>query len=365
MDSDPSTDKPDALEDLGTRQLPVSHEEYEEMDEEVEIAEDQCGGTDPDALHAAGHIQTVEKEMVTGQESMETGHSTDAGFFGLCGTKAEDAPQEPSLPTVSQQSDVYDMTSKYRGHALVINNERFSYKLNQQGLGNRTGSSVDETNIRRCLHNLDFGVTVYTDLTASSMKSVCSKMAAADHSECDCFVFVILSHGEEGIVYGTDKTVEIKELTDYFRGDVCPTLIGKPKVFFIQACRGYQTDPGVPINVLDAKGQAFEDIDRNIIKLPLEADFLYAYSTVPGFYSWRNGMNGSWFIQALSEVLSEHGRKLEIRKILTLVNRKVAQNFQSMNPDNPGFHQMKQVPCISSMLTKDLVFSTSKRRRVL
>ena len=27
------------------------------------------------------------------------------------------------------------------------------------------------------------------------------------------------------------------------------------------------------------------------------ADFLIAYSTVPGFYSWRNTTQGSWFIQ--------------------------------------------------------------------
>lgn len=32
----------------------------------------------------------------------------------------------------------------------------------------------------------------------------------------------------------------------------------------------------------------------NEISLPTEADFLYAYSTVPGYYSWRNSVKGSW-----------------------------------------------------------------------
>ena len=32
----------------------------------------------------------------------------------------------------------------------------------------------------------------------------------------------------------------------------------------------------------------------NVITLPTEADFLYAYSTVPGYYSWRNYTKGSW-----------------------------------------------------------------------
>lgn len=214
-----------------------------------------------------------------------------------------------------------------------------------------------------------FTVTGYHDLKASQMRNVCSKMGARDHSECDCFICVILSHGEEGVVYGTDKSLEIKELVRYFKGDVCPSLVGKPKIFIIQACRGYQTDPGVTVNVVDAKGKASESNDQPeaeppIVKLPVEANFLFAYSTIPGYYSWRNGMNGSWFIQALSESLKDFGKSMEIRKLLTLVNKKVAQNFQSFNPDNKDFHKMKQIPCITSMLTKDLYFSTIKKKRV-
>lgn len=195
-------------------------------------------------------------------------------------------------------------------------------------------------------------------------------MAAMDHSQSDMFVCVILSHGEEGIVFGTDKPVLIKDLADLFKADCCTTLAGKPKLFIIQACRGYQTDPGVKVQVVpgirqneaDAKGKK----EEQTIKLPIEADFLFAYSTVPGFYSWRNGANGSWFIQALSEALEKMDGSIEIRKLLTVVNRKVAQNFQSNNPDNKDFHQMKQIPCITSMLTKDLfLFKKKLPRQVL
>ena len=33
-------------------------------------------------------------------------------------------------------------------------------------------------------------------------------------------------------------------------------------------------------------------------------DLMVAYSTIPGFVSWRNKTNGSWFIQDLCEVNS-------------------------------------------------------------
>ena len=209
-------------------------------------------------------------------------------------------------------------------------------------------------------------MTSYPDLTGNQIKNVCQKFADMYHSDCDSFVCVILSHGEEGIVFGTDKAVQIKDLSDMFKPDRCPSLAGKPKLFIIQACRGHQTDPGVNVHVVSG-GQEFDEPDgpAQSIKLPVEADFLFAYSTIPGYYSWRNGANGSWFIQALCETLEnlDDSATVEIRKLLTVVNRKVAQKFQSFNPGNDDFHEMKQIPCITSMLTKDLFIRKKKRVR--
>ena len=36
------------------------------------------------------------------------------------------------------------------------------------------------------------------------------------------------------------------------------------------------------------------DDRTNEISLPSESDFIYGYSTVPGYYSWRNSQRGSW-----------------------------------------------------------------------
>ena len=38
--------------------------------------------------------------------------------------------------------------------------------------------------------------------------------------------------------------------------------------------------------------------------IPNEADFLFAYSTVPGFVSYRDGNTGSYFIQELTTRLN-------------------------------------------------------------
>nr|5IC4_B Chain B, Caspase-3 subunit p12 [Homo sapiens]5IC4_D Chain D, Caspase-3 subunit p12 [Homo sapiens]5IC4_F Chain F, Caspase-3 subunit p12 [Homo sapiens]5IC4_H Chain H, Caspase-3 subunit p12 [Homo sapiens] len=97
------------------------------------------------------------------------------------------------------------------------------------------------------------------------------------------------------------------------------------------------------------------DDDMACHKIPVEADFLYAYSTAPGYYSWRNSKDGSWFIQSLCAMLKQYADKLEFMHILTRVNRKVATEFESFSFD-ATFHAKKQIPCIVSMLTKELYF---------
>ena len=107
-------------------------------------------------------------------------------------------------------------------------------------------------------------------------------MASLDHSDCDCFACVILSHGEEGVIYGTNGTVKMEDLVAPFRQ--CRTLVGKPKLFFIQACRGTRLDSGVEFT--DGAGDD-EETDglgakSRTYRIPMEADFLMAYSVVPG-----------------------------------------------------------------------------------
>ncbi|KAH3830356.1 caspase-3-like isoform X1 [Dreissena polymorpha] len=320
---------------------------------------DAIGGESREGVDMAGaHGVDAGGSSSTGS-SNAYGSSVDAKGLSIFNKRPQEQPGPARRPLINLEVDSYDVTHRERGHALIINQETFSVELNRRGFTRRTGTAVDERNISRKLKAMGFQVKSYPDLKASQIRSVCAKMAAQDHSDSDMFLFVILTHGEEGIVFGTDEGLEIQEVAGYFKGDKCPSLVGKPKLFFIQACRGYKTDAGVHISVTDALPASMKGSDS--IKLPVEADFLFAYSTVPGYYSWRNGTNGSWFIQALCAVLDMLGDEpVELQKILIALNRKVAQSFESNNPGNADFHQMKQVPAISSMLTKDLFLTRKK-----
>ena len=52
-------------------------------------------------------------------------------------------------------------------------------------------------------------------------------------------VVVLMSHGDNNGIYGTDEQiVRLNEIQDKFTGRNCPALVDKPKIIFIQACRG-------------------------------------------------------------------------------------------------------------------------------
>ncbi|XP_029115116.1 caspase-3-like [Scleropages formosus] len=98
-----------------------------------------------------------------------------------------------------------------------------------------------------------------------------------DHSERSCFVCVVLSHGDEGHILGTDgKAVPVGKLSATLTARRCPSLWGKPKLFFVQACRGQEYDCGVQTDSVVEREPCV-----TFCEAP-EEDFLCGYSTPPG-----------------------------------------------------------------------------------
>ncbi|XP_072296082.1 caspase-3-like [Eucyclogobius newberryi] len=285
-------------------------------------------------------IRKSEKQLEMKQSLVD---SVDAGKITMGSPSSSMMASSSALN--SEDQFVYKMDHAHVGHCLIINNETFT-----SGMAERKGTDLDAEALEKTFGDLGYEVTVHKDLTKKQMKEVLEKKSDEDHSKCASLVCVFLSHGNGEEIHGTDKPVRLENLTEYFKGDKCKSLLEKPKLFFIQACRGTNFDVGVGKDLVDS-----DPISQPTrLKIPVEADFLYAYATPPGHYAWRNHVNGSWFIQSLCEILPKH-KDLELMQILTRVNRKVALDFESSNT-NPRFNGKKAVPCITSMLTKDFYF---------
>ncbi|XP_046568753.1 caspase-7-like [Haliotis rubra] len=255
-------------------------------------------------------------------------------------------------PDVNMVSNSYKMDHERRGLAVIINNTL-------GGMGKDGESMVD------CLTQLGFDVTMYSRQTMKQMKELMRAAAASDHSGCDCFVCVILADGGDDNVKATDGTVKISSLVAPFKGHICKSLAGKPKLFFMQGCRGRDLDHGVTVGAAlsvvgdDADDDDYDEVDGMPMtyKIPSGADFLLAYSTVAGYQASQNPMAGSYYINALCSALKKYSTTMDLLRILILVNKMVARGFQSSTGRPNNKSPVKQMPSFVSMLTKDLIFT--------
>lgn len=196
-------------------------------------------------------------------------------------------------------------------------------------------------------------------------------MASKNFTDYSCLIVVIMTHGEKnGILFTYDTSIYVDDLWRQFMGSECPTLVGKPKLFFIQACKGTMLDPGSLLQTqkprttrdghMSALASRSNPINPSPYVIPSCADILIYFCTAEGYYSYRNTATGSWFIQTLcnkfSHYLSGSTEEVDLMRILTAVNRHVAFDRQALCPGQMT-DACKQMPTITSMLTKMLIFN--------
>ncbi|KAM4571730.1 caspase-9 [Fundulus diaphanus] len=270
----------------------------------------------------------------------------------------------------------YKMDSSPCGLCLIINNVEFKP---ESQLRDRKGSRIDCNKLQRRFTALNFIVEVKTNLKQKQIKQELLALSRRDHSLYDCCVVIMLSHGTEvnhrrfpGAVFGVDGDyVPVQAITNYLNGEKCPSLQGKPKLFFIQACGGDEKDIGFEVPSEEAQPSVDgEDDETDAIPtssssdslstpdevdaratLPNSSDILVSYSTFPGYVSWRDTQAGSWYVETLDRILEENAATDDLVTMLMMVNHEVSQNSAK------GLY--KQMPGSFNFLRKLLYFQTS------
>lgn len=278
---------------------------------------------------------------------------------------------------LSHYQQSYRIKSSPRGLALVISNVNFD-PCAAPDLDLRKGGEVDEEVLRKVFTELDYMVTVRRDLTAQDMKMCIENFSRrSDHRTVDSCVVCLLSHGVEGAIYGTDgQLLQLEWVFEAFDNAHCPLLQNKPKMFFIQACRGEEMDCGVeqidgPVRISspsceqrDAgrEGQAGAEsrltgnIGQPRIKLPQRSDMICGFASLKGqricTAAMRNTKRGSWFIQELNTALRLNARDTHMADILVQVNGRIKER-EGYAPGTPH-HRCKEMSEFTSSLCKDL-----------
>ena len=85
------------------------------------------------------------------------------------------------------------MNNEKRGNALIINIKKYVNNTHKE----REWSIRDVQNLTNTLTNLDFDIKLSEDLTKEQLESVMKEQATLDHRKSDCFLCVIMSHGNQ------------------------------------------------------------------------------------------------------------------------------------------------------------------------
>ncbi|XP_010883257.1 caspase-2 isoform X2 [Esox lucius] len=317
-------------------------------------------------LQLSTEEEVVKTKRARTHESMEICLDADSPIT----TAVHPTTQEFYLSHCDQS---YSMTSSPRGLGLVISNVTFD-PCAAPDLDTRKGGEVDEEVLRKVFTELDYIVTIQRDLTAQGMRTCIEQFSRRqEHQTVSSCVVCLLSHGVEGAVYGTDgQLMELDWVFEVFDNAHCPLLQNKPKMFFIQACRGEEMDCGVEMSdgpertqspgceqrdagregEGDGNATPTDERGRLRVKLPQRSDMICGFASLKGTAAMRNTKRGSWFIQELNSALRLRAKDTHLSDILVQVNGRI-KDREGYAPGTPH-HRCKEMSEYTSSLCKDL-----------
>lgn len=268
----------------------------------------------------------------------------------------------------SKKNESYPMNRRCRGRCVIIN----IYNPNGGGydrsdVGYRSGAEQDEIILTKLFTELRFSVEIHRNLTALAMTNLMSEIVVDPHlSEDQSFVLIVMSHGSielrdgvlSEVVYASDnRAIVTSQLLEPLAR--CKALAGKPKLAFFQACRGDDFDHGFTqtdgITETDSRPDKDEDetdaMPSHVVSLQ---DFIIGFPTQRGFRSFRNTKIGSWYINAIVQVFSEHACTMDVSAMLRKVNGIVSQWLPHSN--DPQMQGKCQISSITDTLTKPYLY---------
>ena len=155
-------------------------------------------------------------------------------------------------------------------------------------------------------------------------------------------------------------------LSELFEPRACANLKGKPKIFFIQSCRGQK--PSKPIEDVklkphkpksephkpeDVKSEPHKPEDVKSEQQPSltrKLDFYFSYATDPGHCSKQK-----LYLRFLSETLNELSAECSLDNIITHVHRKVAAENGNVKIGD-DVYQHQQAPQVVQQMRGPVYF---------
>ena len=245
----------------------------------------------------------------------------------------------------------YNMDHAKRGKALVININKC--EPNPFELKEKEWSIKDVKNLKKTLNYLEFDLDLAENLTKSQIEERLQQIASIDHKSFDCFLCVVMAHGnQDNIVTSDSQLISFEEIIAPIKS--CTSLCNKPKMFFFQACRG-ENEMESRANSASSTRSIQQETDLNKFrKLPpiqankseYESDLIIYYSTLPNHLSWRvDESEGTIFIKSVCDVFNDAYKNLpnnmSLAQMITKINKSVSKRGQQISA--PIYRMSKEV----------------------
>ena len=243
----------------------------------------------------------------------------------------------PIASKPNQELEYYDMTALMHGVAFIINIKEFDCKH-----ATRDGTELDEINLKETFLFLGYRPVVFNDLTSEEILCLFQNLdrkvqETDDHAEKrvthDSFVCCILSHGNEDAIYGSDSvSVNIKTIVELLVDS--SKFKSRPKMLFIQACRGKGRGTEVPR----------PDSDTTYLERP---DLYACLASISGYQSYRYPSKGSIFVTELCKMLYKYVTclSLQSKEFKKHLKDSIREKYVMQYEDSDKVRYYVQEPC--------------------
>lgn len=211
--------------------------------------------------------------------------------------------------------------------------------------------------LQKTFTSLGFEICYFVCETAQDIEKTLHEVALGlQYKDWDSFVCVLVSRGDSECVFGEELSSRfpLARIKRTFLEDVCPSLLGKPKVFFIQTYLVSEGHRGSD-SLLEIDGPFASSVDFRAQQPSMahgEDDVFWSECTADASLLDNASSTRSQYLWCLSQKLQE-GRKRPLMDLhIELKNHMDAWNSR-VSPKE------KYHVCLKDTLRKTLIFSST------
>uniref|UniRef100_A0A8C5LIL7 CASP8 and FADD-like apoptosis regulator n=1 Tax=Jaculus jaculus TaxID=51337 RepID=A0A8C5LIL7_JACJA len=191
----------------------------------------------------------------------------------------------------------------------------------------------DKEILQDAFTSLGYQVQHFCYLSVTGIEKVLNRFAhMPQHLDYDSFVCVLVSRGDSQGLLGVDQThpgLSFDSIKKIFMGDACPSLIGKPKLFFIQnyvVAEDHLEDSSLP----EVDGPAMRHVDSKAFQpgfctVHREADIFWSLCKTD-VSQLRSPDSSSVYLQNLCQKLEQERKRPLVDLHVELIDNVYAWN---------------------------------------